>query len=67
MGATEIFIILILSFLAATISGVAGFGGGLILLPFLTYFVSPKVAIPMLTIAQLFGNGSRVFFSYREL
>lgn len=63
----EIIIIILLSFLAATISGVAGFGGGLILLPILTWFISPKLAIPLLTIAQLFGNGSRVLFNYKEL
>jgi len=63
----EIFLIIIFSFIAATISGVAGFGGGLVLLPILTLFISPKIAIPILTIAQLFGNGSRVYFSYREI
>lgn len=57
--------IILVSFIAATISGVAGFGGGLILLPLLTWFISPKLAIPLLAIAQLFGNGSRVFFNYK--
>ncbi len=32
----EIAILVVLSFIAATISGVSGFGGGLILLPLLT-------------------------------
>lgn len=67
MEPTQIIVILILSLLAATISGVAGFGGGLILLPLLTYFVPLNVAVPLLTVAQLFGNGSRVYFSYKEL
>lgn len=67
MEPTQIIVILILSLLAATISGVAGFGGGLILLPLLTYFEPLNVAVPLLTVAQLFGNGSRVYFSYKEL
>ena len=60
-------ILIAVSFVASTISGIAGFGGGLILLPLLTYFISPKLAIPLLTIAQLFGNGSRVFLNTKHL
>ncbi|MCS6904769.1 MAG: sulfite exporter TauE/SafE family protein, partial [Bacteroidia bacterium] len=63
----ELFILFIVSFVAATISGVAGFGGAMILLPFLNYLVGIKSAVPILTIAQLWGNLSRVFFGRNEL
>lgn len=60
-------LLFVLSFLAATLSGVAGFGGALILLPVLISTVGVKAAVPVLTLAQLFGNGSRVWFGRYEL
>lgn len=65
--ATELIIIFAISFIAATISGAAGFGGALLLLPVLTSIVGIKAAIPILTIGQIFGNGSRVWFGRHEL
>jgi len=64
---SELIIIFAGSYLAATISGAAGFGGALLLLPVLTQVVGIKAAVPILTIGQLFGNGSRVWFGRREL
>ncbi len=55
------------AYIAATISGVAGFGGALILLPVLTHAVGVKAAIPILTVAQVFGNASRVWFGRTDL
>ena len=63
----ELILIFIVSFLAATISGAAGFGGALLLLPVLTSVVGIKAAVPILTIAQIFGNASRVWFGRNEL
>lgn len=40
-----------IGWLAATISGAAGFGGALVLLPVLSYVIGVKEAIPVLTIA----------------
>lgn len=37
-----------------------GFGGGMILLPVITYFYGVEVAVPVSTIAQLLSNLSRV-------
>jgi uncharacterized protein len=48
-------------------AGAAGFGGALFLLPALTYAVGPKAAVPVLTLAQLFGNVSRAGFGWREI
>jgi hypothetical protein len=65
--ATELIILFAISFLAATISGAAGFGGALVLLPALTGMVGIKAAVPILTIGQIFGNASRVWFGRHEL
>jgi len=55
------------AFVAAAISGAAGFGGALLLLPLLTHIVGVAAAVPLLTIAQLIGNLSRAGLSYREI
>lgn len=65
--ATDLIIIFVISYLAATVSGAAGFGGALLLLPVLTSIVGIKAAVPILTIGQIFGNGSRVWFGRYEL
>lgn len=55
------------SFVAAVVSGSAGFGGALLLLPLLTHVVGVTSAVPLLTIAQLVGNLSRVAFGWRAI
>ena len=51
---------------AGTVSGVAGFGGALLLLPVLAFAVGGK-AVPILTVAQLLGNLSRTAFGRRDI
>ena len=60
-------LVLICGWLAGTVSGVAGFGGALLLLPVLTFTVGAKAAIPILTISQLLGNLSRAGFGWRDI
>jgi uncharacterized protein len=55
------------AFSAAAISGAAGFGGALLLLPPLTHTVGVTEDIPLLTIAQLVGNLSRAALGFREI
>ncbi|SHG61622.1 Uncharacterized membrane protein YkvA, DUF1232 family [Thermosyntropha lipolytica DSM 11003] len=55
------------SFIAAAISGAAGFGGALLLLPLLTKTIGTALAVPVLTLAQLIGNLSRVFMGFNEI
>jgi hypothetical protein len=55
------------AFVAAAISGAAGFGGALLLLPLLTRAVGPTLAVPLLTLAQTIGNLSRVAFGFRAI
>jgi uncharacterized membrane protein YfcA len=52
---------------ASTLAAVTGFGGAAVLLPVLVLVFGAREAIPILTVAQLIGNGSRVWFNRREL
>jgi len=61
------FILFIGSFLAAVISGTAGFGGALLLLPLLSKTIGTTMAVPVLTIAQLIGNMSRAFLGFKQI
>ena len=55
------------AFFAATLAAISGFGGAAILLPVLVAAFGVRAAIPILTVAQLIGNASRVWFNWREL
>jgi uncharacterized membrane protein YfcA len=60
-------ILLSCGWLAGTVSGAAGFGGALLLLPILAFMVGGKAAVPILTVAQLLGNLSRAGFGRRDI
>lgn len=55
------------AFLASTLAAVTGFGGAAVLLPALVAVFGVRDAVPILTVAQLIGNGSRVWFNRHEL
>lgn len=55
------------AFAAATLAAVTGFGGAAVLLPVLVIAFGIRDAVPILTVAQLIGNGSRVWFNRRAL
>lgn len=52
---------------ASTLAAVAGFGGAAIMLPILVWAFGVRDAIPILTIAQLMGNLSRVWLNFGEV
>jgi uncharacterized membrane protein YfcA len=52
---------------ASTLAAITGFGGAAVLLPVLVVTFGVRDAIPILTVAQLIGNGSRVWFNRREV
>lgn len=60
-------LLFIAAFAAATLSGSAGFGGALLLLPLLVGTVGVVHAVPLLTIAQLIGNLSRAGFGFSQI
>ncbi|MGK5095320.1 sulfite exporter TauE/SafE family protein [Deltaproteobacteria bacterium TL4] len=63
----ELLILFFAAFVAAAISGAAGFGGALLLLPLLVATVGVTQAVPLLTIAQLIGNLSRAGFGFTHI
>ena len=52
---------------ASTLAAITGFGGAAVLLPALVLAFGVRDAVPILTVAQLVGNGARVWFNRREL
>lgn len=55
------------TFATATLSAVAGFGGGVLLLPVFVAALGARDAVAVLTIAQLASNGSRVWLNRAEI
>jgi uncharacterized membrane protein YfcA len=53
--------------IASTLAAVAGFGGAAVLLPVLVVAVGVRDAVPVLTVAQLIGNASRVWFNREKV
>ena len=49
-------ILIVVGLAAGLLSGSVGFGGGMILLPVITYFYGVEVAVPVSTIAQMLSN-----------
>lgn len=52
---------------ASGISGTAGFGGAILLLPALTALFGIEKALPLLALAQLVGNAARAAFGFRQI
>src|ERR1051325_1259799 len=70
MTATWGFTLLLASvaaFLLAMVSAVAGFGGGVLLLPVFTALFGLRAAVPMLTLTQLSSNGARVWLNRHDM
>ena len=60
-------VIVIIGLLAGAISGIVGTGASIMLLPALAYTFGPKAAIPIMAIAAIMGNISRVYLWRREI
>lgn len=63
----QILLLGLVAFFAATLAAVTGFGGAAVLLPALVAIFGARDAVPILTVAQLIGNGSRVWFNRHDL
>lgn len=59
--------LIIVGLIAGTLSGSVGFGGGMVLLPVITYFYGVEIAVPVSTIAQMMSNLSRAAMGWREI
>jgi uncharacterized membrane protein YfcA len=67
VDAVPLLVLVLTALAASTVAAVAGFGGAVVLLPVLIWVFGARDAVPILTVAQLVGNLSRVFFNRREL
>jgi uncharacterized protein len=63
----QIILLAAVAFVASTLAAVTGFGGAAVLLPALVWVFGVREAVPILTVAQLIGNGSRVWFNRKLL
>ena len=50
-----------------SLSGVAGFGGGVVVLPVLVWVYGPEVAVPVVAISQLIGTTTRVWLAREHM
>ncbi|HEV2491136.1 MAG TPA: TSUP family transporter, partial [Candidatus Acidoferrales bacterium] len=60
-------ILALAALLASTLAAVTGFGGAAVLLPAIVVVFGIREAVPILTVAQLIGNASRVWFNRAEV
>jgi uncharacterized protein len=63
----EWLIIMCVALIAGTIGGIIGFGSGVIMVPILAWTFGAKAAVPIMAIAALMANGSRVAVWWREV
>jgi len=60
-------ILAVAAFLTATVSGVIGFGGGMLLIAIMPMFLPPLAVVPVHGVVQLASNASRMAFSWRDV
>ena len=59
--------VLVLGVIAGTLGGVIGFGSSIMLMPPLVILFGPREAVPIMAVAALLANASRVFIWWREM
>ncbi len=59
--------VLVVGLFAGTISGIVGTGSSIILMPVLVYQYGPKEAVPIMAIAAVMANLSRILAWWREV
>ncbi len=59
--------VLVIGLAAGTISGIVGTGSSIMLMPILVYQYGPKQAVPIMAIASVLANLSRVLAWWREV
>ena len=60
-------LLLFLGLVAGTISGIIGFGSSIILMPALVLMYGPRTAVPVMAVAALIANASRVMLWWRDI
>lgn len=59
--------VLLLGLVAGTLSGIVGFGASIMLMPVLMFAFGPQEAVPLMAMASLLANFSRVLVWWREV
>jgi uncharacterized protein len=59
--------VLVVGLLAGTLSGIVGTGSSIMLMPILVYQYGPKQAVPIMAIAAVMANLSRILAWWREV
>jgi len=67
MDILDVSIILLAGLLGYSFAGVAGFGGGVMLMPTLTFFMGPHAALPTLCFCSLFATSARVWLNRQHI
>jgi uncharacterized membrane protein YfcA len=60
-------LILVIGLVAGVVSGIVGTGSSIMLMPVLVYVYGPKAAIPIMAVAAVMANVSRVLVWWREV
>ena len=60
-------LVLLLGLVAGTVGGIVGFGTSIILMPALVLVFGPREAVPIMAIAAIMANASRVLAWWREV
>jgi len=63
----DVAMVLLLGVVAGTISGVIGFGSSVMLMPALVILYGPREAVPVMAVASILANLSRVMVWWREV
>jgi uncharacterized membrane protein YfcA len=63
----DILFVLAVGLVAGTIGGIVGFGSSIMLMPVLVIVYSPREAVPIMAIAAIMANLSRVMVWWREV
>ena len=63
----ELHFVLAVGLVAGTISGIVGTGSSIMLMPVLVYQYGPKQAVPIMAVAALMSNLSRILAWWREV
>ena len=66
-GQVEFVLILAIGLIAGTISGIVGFGSSIMLMPVLVIVFGPLEAVPIMAVAAIMANASRIMAWWREI
>ena len=67
VNALSFLFVLIVGLVAGTISGIVGTGSSIMLMPVLVYEFGPKEAVPIMAVASVMANLSRILAWWREV